>query len=113
MTIADTLTMILREHGLDAFGVYSGEHAVSVALTMNPDLLITDLRMRELDGIETAVQIRSLVPACKVILHSGYVDESDTSLRSRLDEHLLEVLPKPLHPQVLLERIYAVCRRIN
>jgi DNA-binding response OmpR family regulator len=107
--IADTLAMILRGHGFDALAVYSGELAISTAITMKPDLLISDLMMLGLDGIDTAVQIRSLMPECKVILHSGHVNMSDPPLRDRLEEHSLEVLPKPLHPHTLLKRIYALC----
>jgi DNA-binding response OmpR family regulator len=107
--IADTLAMILKEHGFEAMAVYSGELAISTAITMKPDLLISDLMMRGLDGIDTAVQIRALMPDCKVILHSGHVDMSDLLLQDRLEEHSLEILPKPLHPQTLLTRIHALC----
>jgi DNA-binding response OmpR family regulator len=77
--IADTLAMILSEYGFDALAIYSGELAVSTEINMNPDLLISDLMMRGLDGIETAVRIRALMPDCKVILHSGHVDMADSS----------------------------------
>lgn len=100
---------ILSEHGFEALAVYSGESAISTAITMKPDLLISDLVMRGLDGIDTAVQIRAMMPDCKVILHSGHVDMANLLLRDRLEEHSLEILPKPLHPETLLKGIHAVC----
>jgi CheY-like chemotaxis protein len=83
--VADTLAMILSEHGFEALAVYSGESAISTAITMKPDLLISDLVMRGLDGIDTAVQIRAMMPDCKVILHSGHVDMANLLLRDRLE----------------------------
>jgi CheY-like chemotaxis protein len=98
--ITDTLAMILKEHGFEALPVYSGELAISTAITMRPDLLISDLMMRGLDGIDTAVQIRALMPDCKVILHSGHVDMSDLLLQDRLEEHSLEILPSRFTPRL-------------
>jgi DNA-binding response OmpR family regulator len=107
--IADILAMILMEHGFDVTAVYSGELAIATAITMKPELLISDLMMRGLDGIDTAVQIRALMPGCKVILHSGHVNTADLPLRHRLEEHSLEIVPKPIHPQTLLKHIHALC----
>jgi DNA-binding response OmpR family regulator len=55
--IADTLAMILREHGFEAFAVYSGESTISTAIAVRPDLLISDLMMGELDAIDTVARV--------------------------------------------------------
>jgi DNA-binding response OmpR family regulator len=69
--IADTLAMILNQSGFDARAVYSGEKAVEMASTFAPDMLITDVIMADLNGIDAAIMIRAIVPKIKILLFSG------------------------------------------
>jgi DNA-binding response OmpR family regulator len=107
--IADTLALILKHHGFEASAVYSGEAAIRIAMFIRPDLLISDLTMPGVDGIDTAARILALLPNCKVIIHSGIADYPDHLLRTRLEESCLEILPKPYPPQSLLKRIQELC----
>ena len=69
--IADTLAIILNQSGFSATAVYSGEKAVETAKTLRPDMLISDVIMTDLNGIDAAIQIRALLPSCKILLFSG------------------------------------------
>ncbi|MFZ0691465.1 MAG: response regulator, partial [Acidobacteriaceae bacterium] len=60
--IADTLAIILNQAGFDATAVYSGEKAVEMAQILRPDMLISDVIMTDLNGIDAAIQIRALLP---------------------------------------------------
>ena len=60
--IADTLAMILNQSGFDARPVYSGERALEMATTFAPDMLITDVIMDDLNGIDAAIRIRAQLP---------------------------------------------------
>lgn len=109
--IADTLTTILRQSGFDAIGVYSGEEALSVAETFKPNLLITDVIMNGMNGIETAIEIQKYRPGCRVLLFSGQASTSDLLEKARAEGYAFELLTKPVHPRDLLDRIRANAER--
>src|SRR5206468_974328 len=66
--IADTLTKILTMHGFEATALYSGESALEWIETFRPDIVLSDVVMHRVDGVEAAVRIRELHPECRVIL---------------------------------------------
>jgi|SRR5450631_2961328 len=103
--IADTLAIILNQSGFDATAVYSGEKAVEAARAMQPDMLISDVIMTDLNGIDAAIQIRALLPTCKILLFSGQAATADLLDRARSQGHEFEILAKPVHPQDLLARL--------
>ncbi len=57
--IADTLAKILDLNGYDASAVYTGTAAVESARSLRPDLIISDVIMPDMNGIEAAISIRS------------------------------------------------------
>ena len=103
--IADTLVIILNQAGFDATAVYSGESALEVAETLKPDMLISDVIMSSLDGIQTAIKIRAMLPSCKILLFSGQAATADLLDRARSQGHEFEILAKPVHPQDLLAKL--------
>jgi CheY-like chemotaxis protein len=105
--IADTLAMILNQSGFDARAVYSGEKAVDLASTFTPDMLITDVIMADLNGIDAAIMIRSILPNIKILLFSGQAATADLLEKARAKGYEFEILAKPVHPQDLLSRLKA------
>ena len=103
--IADTLAIILNQSGFEATAVYSGERAVEVAETLRPDMLISDVIMNDLNGIDAAIKIRSMLPGCKILLFSGQAATADLLDKVRGQGHEFEILAKPVHPQDLLARL--------
>jgi YesN/AraC family two-component response regulator len=82
--------------------------ALDAAKSKSPDLLLSDVVMPEMSGIELAIQIRLLCPDCKVLLFSG-----QASTRSLLTEameagHDFAFLLKPVHPKDLLKKLREV-----
>ena len=69
--IADTLAKILNLNGYDASAVYTGTAAVESARSLKPDLIISDVILPDMDGIEAAINIRGFLPNCKILLFSG------------------------------------------
>jgi DNA-binding NtrC family response regulator len=106
--IADTLALILNMNGFKAIAVYSGEEAVETAKLMNPDLLISDVVMKEMSGIEAAMIVREAVPGCRILLISGHASSDEGLNRTSLKEHAFELLSKPFHPQILIDRLHKV-----
>ncbi|MGA2729634.1 MAG: response regulator [Terracidiphilus sp.] len=105
--IADTLAMILNQSGFDARAVYSGEKAVEMASSFTPDMLITDVIMADLNGIDAAIMIRSILPKIKILLFSGQAATADLLEKARAKGYEFEILAKPVHPQDLLSRLQA------
>jgi CheY-like chemotaxis protein len=105
--IANTLAMILNQSGFDARPVYSGEKALELAVTFQPDMLISDVIMSDLNGIEAAIRMRVLLPKIKILLFSGQAATADLLEKARSQGYEFEILAKPVHPQDLLNRLRA------
>jgi CheY-like chemotaxis protein len=103
--IADTLAIILNQHGYEASAVYSGAAAVERAHDVNPDLIISDVIMQDMNGIEAAIRIRKFLPGCKILLFSGQAATADLLENARAQGHEFEILAKPVHPQDLLAKL--------
>lgn len=103
--IADTLAMILNQSGFEALAVYSGEKAVEQASAFAPDMLITDVIMADLNGIDAAIRIRALLPKIKILLFSGQAATADLLEKARSQGYEFEILAKPVHPHDLLTKL--------
>ena len=103
--IADTLALILNGSGYEARPVYSGESAVEVVGSFEADVLISDVVMTGMTGVEAAIEIRTLRPSCKVLLFSGQAATADLLHDARLQGHSFEIIAKPVHPAELLARL--------
>lgn len=103
--IADTLVMILNQSGFEARAVYSGEKAVELAPGYQPDMLISDVIMADLNGIDAAIRIRALLPRIKILLFSGQAATADLLEDARAKGYEFEILAKPVHPQDLLNKL--------
>jgi CheY-like chemotaxis protein len=103
--IADTLAKILDLNGYDASAVYTGTAAVELARSLQPDLIISDVIMPDMDGIEAAINIRGFLPNCKILLFSGQAATADLLENARARGHEFEILGKPVHPSDLLAKL--------
>jgi len=103
--IADTLAIILTQAGFDASAVYTGTGAVERAREEKPDLVISDVIMPDMNGIEAAIKIREILPGCKILLFSGQAATADLLEKARQQGHEFEILAKPVHPQDLLAKL--------
>ena len=103
--IADTLSMILNQSGFESRAVYSGEGALEMAQAFEPDMLISDVIMADLNGIDAAIRIRGLLPRIKILLFSGQAATADLLEKARAQGYEFEILAKPVHPQDLLTRL--------
>ena len=81
--IADTLAMILNQSGFEAHVAYTGEKALEMAAEIRPEMLISDVIMAGLNGIDAAIKIRELLPAIKILLFSGQAATADLLAKLR------------------------------
>ena len=103
--IADTLSMILNQSGFETRVAYSGEQAVEIAGKFHPEMLISDVIMAGVNGIDAAIEIRRMLPEIKVLLFSGQAATADLLEKARARGYDFEILAKPVHPQDLLARM--------
>jgi DNA-binding response OmpR family regulator len=103
--IADSLAQILKHNGYAAISAYDGEAALETALTMPPELLISDVILPGMNGIELAITIRRIFPECKVILSSGQPTSARLLASADSAGHRFVFLHKPVHPTELLARV--------
>lgn len=103
--IADTLAMILEQSGIRALVAYDGKSALATANAVPPDLLLTDVAMPGMNGIDLAVAIRHILPKCKILLFSGQASTMNLLGTARDAGQDFTVLAKPLHPTELLARV--------
>ena len=69
-TIADTLGLIFSRDGFDARTAYSAEHATEITTAWIPNLILIDVVLPGMNGIDLAIRIRDQFPACHTLLFS-------------------------------------------
>lgn len=107
-SIVDTICMILETYGYDAVGLNSGYEAIARVPSFRPDLLLCDIVMPGMNGFDTGLEIKKLCPDCQLLFFSGYPDLSGMAKPLRDSGHHFELLPKPLHPSVLVDKVVAL-----
>jgi CheY-like chemotaxis protein len=103
--IADTIVQILNRNGFIAEAVYNGRDAIEHARRNPPQLVLSDVLMPHIDGVEAAIQIRELRPDTRIVLFSGQSATVEILARARARGHDFELLPKPIHPIQLLKHL--------
>jgi DNA-binding NtrC family response regulator len=68
----DILKTILSDEGYEAHGASSAEEALEAAQTLKPDVVLTDLRLDRMDGMELMKQLRSQADAPEVLIMSAF-----------------------------------------
>jgi FixJ family two-component response regulator len=106
--IASTLALILCNQGFGATFFTEPLRALQAARSDAPDLLLSDVSMSPLSGIELAIQVRKQCPDCKVLLLSGQPDTAILLETSRANGHHFMTLPKPIHPTDLFREIQSL-----
>lgn len=108
--IADSIAEILNQNGYDARPTYGGRSAITLAEKLRPDLLLTDVLMPRINGIETAIQISKMCEKTRIVLFSGQAGAADLLNMASASGLSFELLPKPIHPQQLLRALASMLR---
>jgi len=100
--IADTLAAILAHSGFRTKVAYDAASALEIAQATPPDLLLSDVCMPGLSGVDLALVVRRTIPRCKILLFSGQAETMDLLSAAREAGQTFTILAKPLHPTKLL-----------
>jgi len=104
VAIADTLALIFRTQHYEARVAYSAERAIEVIAEWRPDLAIIDVMLPGMNGIDLAIVIKDNHAGCHVLLFSGHSNTALLLEEAGRKGHQFEVLAKPVHPNLMLER---------
>lgn len=104
ITSLDIVSYLFEDHGYVVERCADGKSAVEYIKKNNPDLLIVDLMMPQIDGKETVRQIRALGHTKVPIIAFTAVDEAQLH-KEALDAGCNEVITKPCHPETFVKHI--------
>jgi two-component system C4-dicarboxylate transport response regulator DctD len=103
--IGTSLVAILALQGYRATAFTSPLKALEAARFRTPDIIISDVDMPELTGIDLAILMATHFPSVQILLFSGQ-DKAATLLQiAQRKGHHFRLLQKPVHPAVMLEEV--------
>jgi len=109
--LADTLVWILERAGFEATAAYDGESALQRLDTFQPDVVISDVIMPGINGIEVCTRIQARFPKCHILLFSGQTATNELLGEAREHGLTWELLAKPMDPDELLAKVTSLAQK--
>lgn len=111
--ILQLVKMYLEKEGFHTLTAATGSEGLKLARTEKPDLLILDLMLPEMDGLEVCKRLRSAPETAMVpiIMLTAKAEESDTVIGLELGAD--DYVTKPFSPKALIARVKAMFRRLD
>jgi CheY-like chemotaxis protein len=100
--VLHTLQLILKQHGYDVKGARDGAEALAIAAEFAPNILLCDINLPDMDGIQISLRVKDAVPTCRIVLLSGEITSTELLEEAEGQGYHFEVLAKPTEPQQLL-----------
>jgi DNA-binding response OmpR family regulator len=107
-SVREFLCFLLEQQGYEVTQAGTGREAIALVKASPIDLLVTDLVMPEIEGLETIQTLRKLQPELLIIAISGYQDGRFLTIASKLGSSA--TLAKPFSPREFLETVKSVLR---
>ena len=102
-SIRDTLSNYLKRQDFDVYSAENGKSALEITKRVSPDLIITDVRMPEMDGIELLKNVKDIDSHIQVIIISAFDDMQSTV--KAMQNGAYDYIEKPLEIDKLKIRI--------
>ncbi|HKK39451.1 MAG TPA: response regulator transcription factor [Cryomorphaceae bacterium] len=109
--IIDLISYNLEKENYEVKSATNGRDAIEIARDFLPDLILLDVMMPEMDGIETCVEMREIDSLKPSIIAFLTARGEDYSQIAGFDAGADDYISKPIKPRVLLSRIQALLRR--
>jgi two-component system alkaline phosphatase synthesis response regulator PhoP len=109
--ILDFLSYNLKKEGFEVITAENGVQALEKARQHQPKLIVLDIMMPQLDGIEVCRQLRQMPDFQNTIIAFLTAQHEDLSQISALDVGGDDYITKPIKPQVFISRVKALLRR--
>lgn len=111
--ILEFLSYNLRKEGYEVYTSTNGKEAVGIAKEVKPQLIILDVMMPDLDGIETCRELRAIDDLKESVITFLTARGEDFSQIAGFDAGADDYITKPIKPRVLISRVQALLRRYN
>jgi len=103
----------LKKEGYDIYTATNGVEAVKKAKEINPHLILLDVMMPEMDGVEACEKIREIPELSNVIISFFTARGEDYSQVAGFDAGADDYITKPIKPKLLTSKIKSLLRRLN
>lgn len=110
-SIVTLLKYNLEQAGYTVVSAMDGEEGISLAAAENPDMMILDLMLPKLDGIEVCKQLRQQKIDVPILMLTAKDDEFDKVLGLELGAD--DYMTKPFSPREVVARVKAILRRVQ
>ncbi len=111
--ILEFVSYNLKKEGYEVLQAKNGLEAIQIARNQLPHLILLDVMMPGIDGIETCREIRNIPELKSCIIAFFTARSEDYSLIAGLDAGADDYITKPLRPRVLISKVNALLRRHN
>jgi two-component system alkaline phosphatase synthesis response regulator PhoP len=111
--IIEFLTYNLKKEGYNVFSESSGKDAIKTAQKILPDLIVLDIMMPEMDGIETCNIIRQIPVLESTSIIFLTARSEDYSQIAGFDAGADDFIAKPISPKVFVKKINALLKRLK
>jgi two-component system, OmpR family, alkaline phosphatase synthesis response regulator PhoP len=102
----------LKKEGYQVVTAKNGKEAIKLARQVHPDLVVLDIMMPEMDGMETCRQLREIEEFQKTLIVFLTARNEDYTQIAGFDVGADDYITKPIKPRVFLSRIKALLRRL-
>lgn len=103
----------LKKNDYEVLTTDNGKDAIEIAIKEDPDLIILDVMMPELDGMDTCFQMRDIPTLKDTLIIFLTARNEDFSQIAGFDAGADDYITKPIKPRVLMSKVKAILRRKN
>jgi DNA-binding response OmpR family regulator len=109
--VLDFLLLLLSKHGLAVIGASSGRECLTIVKNRPVDLIILDVMMPVMDGLQTCQELKKICPQVPIILLTARDDM--TTRATAMDLGVCEFVAKPVNNRDLLNRVRTQLRNLE
>lgn len=109
--LADSIEEMLHNEGYEVLLAADGEAALDLAREQRPDLIVLDVLMPKMDGLEVCAELRRDPDLCQTLVLMLTVEKDAKDVRRGFHAGVDDYLGKPFHMNELLARARALLRR--
>lgn len=111
--VLDFMKYNLEKEGFEVFTAANGIEAIQIAKRVSPHLIVLDLMMPKMDGMETCKELRSIPMFKNCVIAFLTARDEDYSQIAGFEAGADDYITKPIKPRVFLSRIQALLRRLH
>jgi two-component system, OmpR family, alkaline phosphatase synthesis response regulator PhoP len=111
--ILEFVSYNIKKEGYQVFTAKNGREAISSALKINPHLIVLDVMMPEMDGMETCVELKKIPSLENTIIVFLTARGEDYSQLAGFEAGADDYISKPIKPGLLISRVKALLRRYS